>query len=184
VQDPAVRISKDFAGIWQRIEPGILLMWMAGSISALFWSLLRVYRFNRLLNMESRPASPQFLQVARDLARKLELVSCPPIQTTSANISPMVWWCGQGVRIVIPDALLKGMDERELKCVVAHELAHVRRLDYLVRWLEWLACVCFWWNPLVWWGRKHLRANEKICCDALVVERLSPRRRVYASSLL
>jgi hypothetical protein len=47
-----------------------------------------------------------------------------------------------------------------------------------------LACVCFWWNPVVWWARYNLRANEEICCDALVVRSLGPKRDSYAVSLL
>ena len=47
-----------------------------------------------------------------------------------------------------------------------------------------LACVCFWWNPVVWWARRNLRANEELCCDALVVSSLRPKPRTYANSLL
>ncbi len=76
------------------------------------------------------------------------------------------------------------MDTRQFQWILAHELAHVRRRDYMVRWLEWLACVCFWWNPMVWWARHHLRVNEELCCDALVVSSLKPRPHTYADSLL
>ena len=67
---------------------------------------------------------------------------------------------------------------------LAHELAHVRRRDYLVRWLEWLACVVFWWNPVVWWAQRNLRAAEEICCDELVISCLNPKPISYANSLL
>jgi hypothetical protein len=60
----------------------------------------------------------------------------------------------------------------------------VCRRDYLVRWLEWLAGVCFWWNPLVWLARRNLRALEEICCDALVISTLRPEPHTYASSIL
>lgn len=67
---------------------------------------------------------------------------------------------------------------------LAHELAHVRRRDYLVRWIEWLACVCFWWNPVVWWARYNLRINEELCCEAQVVSSLKPKPHTYGDSLL
>jgi len=76
------------------------------------------------------------------------------------------------------------MDAQQLQCILAHELAHVRRRDYLVRWLEWLACVCFWWNPVVWWAQRNLRAAEEICCDELVISCLNPKPKFYANSLL
>ncbi len=44
--------------------------------------------------------------------------------------------------------------------------------------------MAFWWNPVAWWARRNLRANEEICCDALVLSRLHPQPRSYARSLV
>ena len=96
----------------------------------------------------------------------------------------MVWWIGGKVRIVIPTTLLEQMDAQQWQWILAHELAHVRRRDYMVRWLEWLACVVFWWNPVVWWAQRNLRATEEICCDELVISCLNPKPKLYANSLL
>ncbi len=159
-------------------------IWLLGSVAVFAWSLVGVCRFGRLLAAESEVA-PQPLQAAAvKIARRLELKTIPTICTTSARISPMVWWAGGKVRIVIPATLLDQMDGKQWQWILAHELAHVRRRDYLVRWLEWLACVCFWWNPVVWWAQRNLRATEEICCDALVLSRLEPKPRSYANSLL
>jgi len=184
-------INNDVAGssevkavILEQFKVALLLIWMLGSGFIFVWSLVRVSRFKRLLRLGSDVA-PQTLQIqASGIAHLLKLKAVPTIYTTSAHISPMVWWIGGKVRIVIPLTLLDKMDTQQFKWILAHELAHVRRRDYLVRWIEWLACVCFWWNPLVWWGRHHLRANEELCCDALVVSSLNPRPHTYADSLL
>jgi hypothetical protein len=44
--------------------------------------------------------------------------------------------------------------------------------------------VAFWWNPVVWWARRNLRASGELCCDALVMEAFRPSPRAYAGSLL
>ena len=143
-----------------------------------------MFRFKRLLLANSESA-PQDLQTeAERIASRLGLATIAEVCTTSARISPMVWWTGGQVRVVIPTTLLDQMKAAQWRWVLAHELAHVRRRDYMVRWLEWLACVCFWWNPVVWWARHNLRANEEICCDALVVRSLKPKPDSYAVSLL
>ena len=160
------------------------LIWLMGSVFVLTWSLLRVYRFNRLLKLESEVSSQELQAVGAKLANRFGLKAAPAIYVTSANLSPMVWWIGGKVRIIIPTALLDQMETRQFQWILAHELAHVRRRDYLIRWIEWLACVCFWWNPVTWWARHNLRANEEICCDALVVSRLNPKPESYANSLL
>ncbi|MHC5039225.1 MAG: M56 family metallopeptidase [Planctomycetota bacterium] len=163
---------------------GMALLWLLGSMSVLVWSLVRVFRFNRLFWMASEKAPPEVQNLVLEIAHRLGLKSAPILYTTSAQLSPLVWWIGGRVRVLIPAALVREMNEEALRWILSHELAHVRRKDHLVRWLEWLACVCFWWNPVAWWARRNLRANEEVCCDALVLESLKPNPRTYANSLL
>jgi beta-lactamase regulating signal transducer with metallopeptidase domain len=162
----------------------VAILWLLGIAVALVWSLVRVYRFGRLLASQSEGAPPELQQEAEQLARRLGLATTPAIRTVSAHLSPLVWWVGGRVRIFIPRALLDQMDAHDWQWILAHELAHVRRRDYLVRWIEWLACVGFWWNPVLWWAQRNLRAMEEICCDDLVLSRLQPQPKSYAASLL
>jgi len=166
------------------VKPWLASIWLLGSLFVFAWSVRRVFQFIRLLQQNTEPAPHQLQTAADTIAKQLKLNTLPSILTTSAHLSPMVWWAGGKVRVVIPASLLDEMEISEWRWVLAHELAHVRRRDYLVRWLEWLACVCFWWNPVVWWAQRNLRAMEEICCDALVLSCLQPKPRSYANSLL
>jgi len=176
--------AAQWSSAMEQLKTGLALIWLLGSISVLAWSLVRIFRFNRLLGMASGAAPPQVQESAATIAHRLGMAAAPTIYTTSARISPLVWWLGGKVRILIPAAMSRRMDADQLQWILAHELAHVRRKDHLVRWLEWLACSLFWWNPVVWWARRHLRANEEVCCDALVLSSLKPAPRTYASSLM
>jgi len=176
--------SKLGSAAWNHARVWLPPVWLLGSVVVFAWSMVRICRFSRLLVAEFDVAPQQLQTAAVKIARRLGLKTIPTICTTSARISPMVWWTGGKVRIVIPTALLEKMDAQEWQWILAHELAHVRRRDYLVRWLEWLACVCFWWNPVVWWAQRNLRAMEEICCDDLVISCLNPKPKFYADSLL
>ena len=165
-------------------RPWLASLWLLGGAAVTVWSLVRVCRFSRLLATESDVAPEELRTAAEETARRLGLHTIPKICTTSARLSPMVWWTGGEVRVVLPATLLDQMDTEQSQWILAHELAHVRRRDYLVRWLEWLACVCFWWNPVVWWAQRNLRAMEEICCDDLVLSSLNPEPKLYANSLL
>jgi len=169
---------------WGHTNQALALLWLFGSACVLIWSLARIYRFNRLLGMASEPAPQGLRATAAELAGRLGLTNVPSIRLTSARISPMVWWVGGSVRVFLPAGLPCAMDAAELRLILAHELAHVRRRDHFARWLEWFACVAFWWNPVAWWARRNLRTNEEICCDALVLTSLKPAPRTYANSLL
>jgi len=165
-------------------KPWLASIWLLGSLLIVAWSVRRVFQFARLLRENTGPAPHVLQSAAATIAKQLELNNLPAVLTTSAQLSPMVWWAGGKVRVVFPASLLDEMDASEWRWVLAHELAHVRRRDHLVRWLEWLACACFWWNPVVWWAQRNLRRTEEICCDALVLSCLKPKPRSYADSLL
>jgi DUF4097 and DUF4098 domain-containing protein YvlB len=65
-----------------------------------------------------------------------------------------------------------------------HELAHVRRGDHLVRWLDWAVVAWLWWNPLAWIARRGLRSTEELACDALVLRTRGTAPREYGRCLL
>ena len=168
-------------------EPGVALLlfvWAAGALVVLAASLLRIYRFDRLLRRTSMQAPTGIQHEASQMAARLGLGSAPTVYTSSARLSPLTWWTGGRVRIFIPAALPGEIGIEPLRWVLAHELAHVKRRDYLVRWLEWLACVSFWWNPIAWWARRNLRFDEEASCDAMVLDRLGPKTRSYGRALL
>ena len=162
----------------------LVFLWVVGTAALLGWTLLRALRFQRSLKRAAWVAPPELQRQAADIGHNLGMTRIPEVHTTSARVSPMVWWTGGKVRVLVPQFLLDALDRDELGAVLAHELAHARRRDYLVRWLEWLACSLFWWNPVAWWARRQLRVAEEWCCDALGVAALKSGPRGYARSLL
>jgi beta-lactamase regulating signal transducer with metallopeptidase domain len=170
---------------WQLDMLSILgLAWLIGSVGFLLWSLLRVTRFQRLLYSSSTAATPALAAELTALCDRFQLARTPTLRLTNARITPLVWWLGKRPHIYLPAAMIDELKHEELRWILAHELGHVSRGDHYVRWIEWLACVAFWWNPVAWWARRNLRQNEEICCDALVLRTLQGSRHSYANSLL
>ena len=166
------------------LQPGLAILWLGGTAALLGWTAVRTIRFRRTLKRAMRP-SPAWLQrQAAAVGRDLGLTRIPELCTTSARVTPMVWWSGGKVRMLIPSFLLTDPGSEELRAILAHELAHVRRHDHLVRWLEWLACSVFWWNPVAWCARYHLRLAEESCCDELAVGVGRACPKAYAKALL
>lgn len=161
-----------------------LFVWaaVAGFLAA--WSLVGLVRFRRQLARASRPAPADVQALADATARRLGLARAPAVHLCSAVVTPFVWWIGGPARIVLPARALERLDRHGLRLVLAHELAHVRRRDPWCRWLEWLACVALWWNPLAWLARHGLRRSEEQACDLLVLQTLPSERRRYAEALL
>ena len=159
-------------------------LWLLGSLLVLAVSSARVLRFGAALRRASRDAPTDVQRLTESLAKTLDLKCAPRVLITRARLSPLVWWSSGSPVVVLPELLTQPERAEELRWALAHELGHLRRNDHMVRWLEWLAVVVFWWNPVAWWARKNLRLNEEICCDRLVIERFAPQPKAYANSLL
>lgn len=165
-------------------KPAVVVVWLAVTALLLVWTLARSLRFRRWLARTSLPARQELREEVSGIGRSLGLVRVPEVHTTTARVSPMVCWTGGRVRLVIPSFLTASLDGPALRAVLAHELAHVRRRDHLVRWIEWMACTAFWWNPVAWWARRELRAAEEASCDALGAAAIKSSPRAYARSLV
>ncbi len=69
------------------------------------------------------------------------------------------------------------------RIVLCHELAHVERFDVLTNLIADLACLLYWFNPLVWMATRALRYERERACDDYVLA-CGEKPSVYASALL
>jgi hypothetical protein len=158
-------------------------VWVTGSVFWLGMAGLRIWGFQRLLRY-GKPA-PAFLQAqARLLAERLGLSWCPKVWIVPGRVSPLLWSLGGRVRLVLPEDLLDQLERDQQATLLAHELAHARRHDHWVRWLELLATSLYWWHPVAWYARRQLQQAEEQCCDAWVVWVLPAAAKAYAKALL
>ena len=164
-------------------QTAMSLVWMAGCVAYFALLVWRCVSFRRLLS-RSAPAHADILDLAARLALKLGLRRRPTIRIMDAAIPPLVWSLGLRPWIVLPQRLLAELSPAQCEALVAHELAHIRRRDDLVRWLEVFALVFWWWNPVAWFARRKLREAEEECCDAWVVWALPGERRSYGEAML
>src|SRR5581483_206167 len=77
--------------------------------------------------------------------------------------------------LLLPAALLAECSPAQLQMIVAHELAHVRRWDYLVNFVQRVIEALLFFNPAVWWISHRIRTEREACCDAAAV-RFAGRR--------
>ena len=84
--------------------------------------------------------------------------------------------------ILAPVGVLCGLAPEQVEALLAHELAHVRRHDYLVNVLQGIAESLLFYHPAVWWISNQIRTEREHCCDDLAVE-ASGDVLVYARAL-
>jgi beta-lactamase regulating signal transducer with metallopeptidase domain len=173
---PARRSSADIvAAAW----PWLIAIWIAGSLYVLALEATRLMRLARHIN-RARPGPPDIVARVHRLARDLGLRRIEVIALEGQS-SPAIWCAGRP-RLLWPASLF--VEDACLDGLLVHELAHVQRRDHLVGWVDLVAGVIWWWNPLFWYVRSALREQAELACDAWVISALPNGRRAYAESLL
>ena len=85
--------------------------------------------------------------------------------------------------VLVPAAVLAGLSPSQLEAILAHELAHVRRHDYLVNLVQTLIETLLFYHPAVWWVSRQVRVAREHCCDDIAVA-VCGNRRQYVQALL
>jgi beta-lactamase regulating signal transducer with metallopeptidase domain len=179
----AIAVSRVAGFLTANWRMALCFIWAVGVLICMALVVRRLSRFRALVT-PAVDAKGALVEDARAFAKQLGLRTCPPIRVLDAHIPPLVYAAWPRPFLLFPERLLDTLDRDQLQAVLVHELAHVRRKDYLVRWFEILVRGLFWWNPLVWWASRQLRQAEEECCDAWVLWALPDAQRRYGKAIL
>ena len=160
--------------------PGIV--WLGGAVILMTVAVVRTLLAGRWIK-RATPAGPEVQLAVRRVGEALGLSKVPQAYFVDAAVSPMIW-CGLRTRLVLPTRLWNTLDRDARRAVLVHELAHVRRGDHVVCWVQAAIGAVYWWHPVVWWARRRLHDEAEASCDAWVTSLFPSDRRAYASALL
>lgn len=135
----------------------------------------------RLCRRKVQPTSQEWRSLLSRLARQLGIKQRVQILESSlATIPTVIGWLKPV--ILLPTAALAGLSPTQLEAILIHELAHIRRLDYLVNLLQTLVEILLFYHPAVWWVSRRIRIERENCCDDVAVTVLGDARG-YAIAL-
>lgn len=85
--------------------------------------------------------------------------------------------------ILLPIGAINHLSVAQVEAILAHELAHIHRKDYLLNLFQSLIEVIFYYNPAVWWISANIRTERENCCDDIAIE-LCGSSLTYAKALV
>ena len=122
-----------------------------------WWTLagVRIVRFHRVLR-DVEPMPAEWQAEIDELAGRLGLRRAPTACLVPGDVPPMLWAVGPRARLLVPARLWATLGHDERTSLLLHELAHLKRRDHWVRWVELVVAGLYWWHPAVWWIRRAL----------------------------
>src|SRR5438034_1254740 len=162
--------------------PWVVLAWFGGVV-ALSLRLASGWLVTRQLHSVGTSAVPDACReaVARLAARLRISRAVRVLESAVVQVPAVIGWLRPVV--LLPASALTGLTPLQLDALLAHELAHVRRYDYVVNLIQSVIETLLFYHPAVWWVSRSVREEREHCCDDLAV-RVCGDAHFYATALL
>ena len=148
--------------------PVLVLGWLCGIVVLSLRLMSGWLWVQRMKSHGAAPAGDGWQHVAARLSRRLHIARrVRLLESALVDVPTVIGWIKPV--ILLPASALSGLSPHQLEAILAHELAHIRRHDYLVNLLQTLVETLLFYHPAVWWLSRRIRVERENCCDDLAV---------------
>jgi beta-lactamase regulating signal transducer with metallopeptidase domain/HEAT repeat protein len=179
---PARGLSSLARPIIEPAMPWLVLGWAIG-VMVLCLRLVGGWWRTRALRVEGVSAVPAWCRAQLTGLSSQLRITRPVSIVASVRVSVPVVLGHLKPVVILPAAVLAGLSPTQLEAILAHELAHVRRHDYLVNLAQSVIETLLFYHPAVWWVSRQVRVAREHCCDDLAVT-VCGSRTAYVHALL
>ncbi|WP_421797131.1 M56 family metallopeptidase [Haliscomenobacter sp.] len=157
-----------FTDYFNQHLPMIVTVWLCGLAFFMLRMMGGLAYIRQLRYQGTQPVQEEWEEMLRELAQKLKIQRPVAILESLRIQSPVVIGHFKPL-VLVPVGLLAGLSIDQVEAILAHELAHVYRRDYLLNLLQTLIEALFYFNPGVWWISSCIRIEREHCCDDIAV---------------
>src|SRR5262245_18283435 len=166
----AAAAATDWRALIGPYLPWTVLVWAFGVLLMTTRLLLEWRDVRRLTRLDIEPLAPEWQARIAKLRERLGVRRADTVlRSVRVQVPVVVSWLPPV--ILIPVSAFTGTTPWHLELIVMHELAHVRRHDYLVNLLQVIVETLLFYHPVVRWVSRVVREEREHCCDDLVVAR-------------
>ncbi|WP_339758000.1 M56 family metallopeptidase [Algoriphagus aquimarinus] len=160
--------------------PLLVNFWFLGALLFLFRLVNSLSEIRTLRKSSSDPQDFQLEKMLYRLMGKMNVSRNVEIRLTSYGVSPVTFGYLKPI-ILIPSALILQLAPVQLEAIIAHELAHVKRNDYLSNLLQSALEVLFFYHPCYWWMNQTVKElRENAADDVAVKAGVAPKELAYS----
>jgi GWxTD domain-containing protein len=178
---PANAASSSWSPSVVAIAPWLAPFWISGVLLLYIRNLAGCLSVQRLRCRGVCCAQDRWQKELVQLAARLRVSRPVLLMESSLADVPMVLGHFKPL-ILVPVGLLSGVPQAQVEAILLHELAHIRRHDYLTNMLQRLVEGLLFYHPAVWWISHVMRTEREKCCDDIVVS-ITGNAHEYARTL-
>jgi beta-lactamase regulating signal transducer with metallopeptidase domain len=153
----------------ESILPHIVICWLAGVFILSIWHLGGWTQLQKLRKKMVSPVSDEIKSKVAQLSNLLGIQKAVNIFQSILVNAPTVIGHFKPV-ILLPASALTGLSSEQIDAILAHELAHIKRCDYLINILQTVVEIFGFYHPAVWWVSNKIRQERENCCDDMAVQ--------------
>lgn len=162
-------LLEKFLSLYSTYIPIIVFLWFIGITALLLKNLGSLIIIQRLKNYYVEPVSESLKNMVEQIKENYFIKrTIYPLLSSKAS-SPMVIGHFKPV-VLIPRMLAGNLSPEEMKIVLQHELAHIKRNDFLINIFQLIIESLFFFHPATWWISHIARQEREECCDALAAQ--------------
>lgn len=167
-----------------RLSDLLMFGWAGGVFILLSQMLRHQFRLNRWVN-QTMEVPPAYLMGLLEECKGVMDVQKPVRMLVKSRFHTAALLGWRKPCLLLPENMIQSMKREEVRLVILHELAHVKRNDILLNWIMILVQSIHWFNPMIWMAMKRFRADRELVCDDMVMKHLSPvEQTLYGETLI
>ncbi|MEZ4826886.1 MAG: M56 family metallopeptidase [Bacteroidia bacterium] len=153
---------------WNQWIPTVVELWFWGILLFALRLGVGYYGLIRLSRREVQLPPEIWLTRLGQLAKEAGIRRVVNMRISGIADGPMTLWHLRPL-ILIPAGMLSGMSPDHIEAIIIHELAHIRRADFLVNFIQTLIETVLFYHPALWWISGRIRDLREECCDDRVL---------------
>ncbi|MCB0631508.1 MAG: M56 family metallopeptidase [Saprospiraceae bacterium] len=161
--------------------PALAVVWYLGVLILTGFLLLGFLQMDRLRSRDVQHPDHSWRVRFRELCREMGIHRKVNFLLSNSVQEPITFYFFRPV-VLAPVSLFTGLHPEQLEILLLHELAHIRRADFLVNIVQSIVEVLFFYHPVVWWISGKTREEREHCCDDLVIQ-VRDTPMLYAEAL-
>ncbi len=170
-----VALPENTGAAWHRLMPGleryypiIMLLYCIGLAFMIFRFIVNVWQVRVLRSQGVFAADASWNSFVAQAQRSFDIARPVTLRISTKVNVPMMMGIIKPV-ILLPVASINNLSTEQVEAILLHELAHIRRHDYLVNMLQTIGEAILFFNPFVWLISAAARREREHCCDDMVV---------------